>query len=323
MDFLKKYQDLVSIHIDKYKFEENPKELYHPINYIIANGGKRLRPILTLMATDFFGGNINDAVKPALAIEFFHNFTLIHDDIMDDAPLRRNRPTIHSLYGNNVAILSGDALLIKSYQFFEDLEPQHFKKCLKIFSETGIKICEGQQMDVNFEEKESISFEDYIQMITYKTGVLSAAALQIGAIIAQSSQEDQMAIYEFGKHLGIAFQMMDDYLDVFGNQADFGKRLAGDIYENKKTILYLFALKNANSSQKEELQKYYAQTEETTEKIKRVTQIFLDTKADEETINLVEKYHQLAENYLNQTSLDNEKKEKFMNLASYLLKRTI
>jgi len=246
MDFLNKYQQLIAENIEKYQFNGEPFELYEPMNYIIANGGKRLRPVLTLMAAELFGGDMDKALKPALAIEFFHNFTLIHDDIMDEAPLRRNKPTVHTLHGINIGILSGDALLIKSYQFFEDLEDSQFKKCIQLFSETGIKICEGQQMDVNFETNNKVSYDDYIQMITYKTAVLCASALKIGAIIAHAEESDAHAIYEFGRHLGIAFQMMDDYLDVFGSQEQFGKRQAGDIYENKKTILYLLALKNAD-----------------------------------------------------------------------------
>ena len=323
MEFLKKYQNLIAQNIKNYQFEENPLELYQPINYIIANGGKHLRTILSLMATEAFGGTINEAIKPALAVEFFHNFTLIHDDIMDDAPLRRNKPTIHALHGTNVGILSGDALLIKSYQFFEDLEPILFKKCLQLFSETGIKICEGQQMDINFEKEENVNFEDYILMITYKTGVLSAAALKIGAMIARASQKDAEAIYQFGKHIGIAFQMIDDYLDIFGNQTDFGKRQAGDIYENKKTILYLIALKNANNTEKQELLKWYNQKETSLEKVERVTQIFQQTKADKEVLDLVKKYNDLAIKFLHQTSLNEDKKNMFIHLANNLLKRTI
>lgn len=322
MDFLKKYQDLVKLHIEKYPFNGLPTELYEPINYIIANGGKRLRPILTLMATDAFGGDLGKAIKPALAIEFFHNFTLIHDDIMDDAPLRRGNPTIHALHGINRGILSGDALLIKSYQFFEDLEADLFKKCLQLFSKTGLEICEGQQMDVNFETQEKVSFEEYIQMITYKTGVLSAAALKMGAMIAHTSKEEAEALYQFGKHLGIAFQMIDDYLDVFGNE-DFGKRKAGDIYENKKTILYLFALEQANENQRKSLLKWYADKSENAEKVVAVSQIFRETKADELTLHLVKKHNDWAFQYLNQTSLTEEKKQIFVELTHYLINRNI
>ena len=323
MHFAEKYINLISKSIEKYKFEEAPFELYQPINYIIANGGKRLRPMLTLMAADAFRGDINTAIKPALAIEFFHNFTLIHDDIMDDAPLRRGKPTIHALEGINTGILSGDALLIKSYQFFEDLEPILFKKCIHLFSDTGAKICEGQQMDMNFEKRDDVSFDEYIQMITYKTGVLSATALKIGAFIAECPEQDAEALYLFGIHLGIAFQMMDDYLDVFGNQGDFGKKQAGDICENKKTVLYLTALEKADEKQKKELQNWYSQKDESQEKIDAVSKIFLDTKADEITLKLVQEHHDKAQKYLNQTSLNTEKKEAFLTLTDYLLKRNI
>lgn len=323
MDFLKKYQDLISKSIEKHQFNRSPKELYEPLNYIISIGGKRLRPVILLMGCDAFGGKLSNAIKPALAIEFFHNFTLIHDDIMDNAPLRRGKSTIHALHGVNTGILSGDALFIKSYQFFEDLEPILFKNCISLFSETGALLCEGQQMDINFETNENVTYEEYIQMITYKTGVLTAAALKIGAIIANASEKDTEAIYEFGKHIGIAFQIMDDYLDVFGNQEDFGKQLAGDIAENKKTMLYLLALENANNEDKAELQYWYSQKEISDEKIEKVKTIFKKTKADELSLQEVEKYNNLATLFLNSTSLTEDKKQEFINLSNYLLKRTI
>lgn len=312
----------MSQNIALHPFNGQPSELYEPLNYIIANGGKRLRPMLTLMATDAFGGNMETAIKPALAIEFFHNFTLIHDDIMDDAPLRRGNATIHAIHGINRGILSGDALLIKSYQYFEDLEPILFKKCLQLFSETGLQICEGQQMDVNFETQENVSFEEYTQMITYKTGVLSAAALKMGAMIAQTTEQDAEALYQFGKHLGIAFQMMDDYLDVFG-AADFGKRKAGDIYENKKTILYLFAMENADEQQRNTLLHQYSNKSDSEEKVNVITEIFRQTKADERTLELVKKHNDIANDYLNKTALTEEQKQPFVALANYLLHRNI
>ncbi len=258
MKFFDQYQDLVSEGIEKYKFTQKPSELYDPINYIISHGGKRLRPMMVMMACDLFGGDMDTAIKPALAIEFFHNFTLIHDDIMDEAPLRRNKPTIHTLHGINTGILSGDALMIKAYQFFEDLEPELFKKCVKIFSETGAVLCEGQQLDINFENMPNVTYRDYMLMITNKTGVLSAASLKIGALIGGASDEQAEYLYNFGLHIGIAFQIMDDYLDVFGKQEQFGKKHAGDIFENKKTILYLIALKFANEEERRELNFWYS-----------------------------------------------------------------
>lgn len=323
MDFLNKYQRLIAENIEKYQFNGEPSQLYEPMNYIIANGGKRLRPVLTLMAAELFGGDMDKALKPALAIEFFHNFTLIHDDIMDEAPLRRNKPTVHTLHGINIGILSGDALLIKSYQFFEDLEDIQFKKCIQLFSETGIKICEGQQMDVNFETNNKVSYDDYIQMITYKTAVLCASALKIGAIIAHAEESDAHAIYEFGRHLGIAFQMMDDYLDVFGSQEQFGKRQAGDIYENKKTILYLLALENADEEQKKSLLHWYSLNTDEAEKAQAVEEIFRSTGADKKTLELIQKHNDLAQNYLNKIKLPEEKKHPLTALAAYLLERKV
>ena len=323
MDFLNKYQQLIAENIEKHQFNGEPFELYEPMNYIIANGGKRLRPVLTLMAAELFGGDMDKALKPALAIEFFHNFTLIHDDIMDEAPLRRNKPTVHTLHGINIGILSGDALLIKSYQFFEDLEDSLFKKCIQLFSETGIKICEGQQMDVNFETNNKVSYDDYIQMITYKTAVLCASALKIGAIIAHAEESDANAIYEFGRHLGIAFQMMDDYLDVFGSQEQFGKRQAGDIYENKKTILYLLALENADEEQKKSMLHWYSLNTDEAEKAQAVEEIFRSTGADKKTLELIQKHNDLAQNYLNKIKLPEEKKHPLTALAAYLLERKV
>lgn len=321
MDFLNHYQKIVSEAVETHRFTQQPAELYDPINYIISHGGKRLRPIMVLMANDLFGGDIQKAIKPALAIEFFHNFTLIHDDIMDEAPLRRNKPTIHTLHGINVGILSGDALMIKAYQFFEDLEPELFKKCLQIFSQTGAILCEGQQQDVNFETMESVSYDEYIEMITSKTGVLSAASFKIGALIAGASEKDAESLYNFGKHIGIAFQIMDDYLDVFGNQEQFGKKHAGDIFENKKTILYLFALEHANEEELKELKYWYSKTTDNIDKVYGVEKIFRRCKIDEKVLKLIQHHNEIGQKYLNEIALPEEKKQPFVELANYLLRR--
>lgn len=321
MEFLDQYQEEVAKAIKQYEFKNQPSELYNPMNYIIGHGGKRLRPIMVLMGNELFGGDMQKAMKPALAIEFFHNFTLIHDDIMDEAPLRRNQPTIHTLHGINIGILSGDALLIKAYQFFEDLEPELFKKCITIFSETGAVLCEGQQLDVNFETDNSVTYDDYIQMITNKTGVLSAASFKIGALIAGASEQDADALYNFGKHIGIAFQIMDDYLDVFGNMEQFGKRQAGDIYENKKTVLYLLAMQQATESEKKEMEYWYSKKTENVDKVHGVISIFRRTKVEEEVLRLIQKHNEIGQNYLNSINLPAEKKKPFIELANYLLKR--
>lgn len=321
MKFLDQYQELVAGAIKNNEFLNQPKELYDPINYIISHRGKRLRPIMVLMGCELFGGDLNKAMKPALAIEFFHNFTLIHDDIMDEAPLRRGQPTIHTLHGVNVGILSGDALLIKAYQFFEDLEPELFKKCITIFSETGGVLCEGQQMDVNFETDSNVTYDDYIKMITYKTGVLSAASFKIGALIAGASEKEAEALYQFGKHIGIAFQIMDDYLDVFGNQEQFGKKHAGDIFENKKTVLYLLALEHANEDERKELEYWYSKKTDNIDKVYGVEKIFRRTKVDEKVLRLIQKHNQIGQDYLKEINLPEEDKTPFIELANYLLKR--
>lgn len=321
MEFLDRYQETLATAIQQYTFTDKPSELYEPMNYIISHGGKRLRPIMVLMASELFGGSIEKAIKPALAIEFFHNFTLIHDDIMDEAPLRRNKPTIHTLHGLNVGILSGDALLIKAYQFFEDLEPELFKECVKIFSHTGAVLCEGQQMDVNFETMENVTYDDYIEMITNKTGVLSAASFKIGALIAGAKEAEAELLYNFGKHIGIAFQIMDDYLDVFGNVEQFGKKHAGDIHENKKTVLYLLALEHATETERKELEFWYSKKTENIDKVYGVEKIFRRTKVDEKVLRLIQKHNEIGHDYLKQINQPEEMKKPFMELANYLLRR--
>lgn len=321
MNFLQKYQDIVANAIEKYTFKDKPTELYEPMNYIISNSGKRIRPVMTLMACDLFNGDLQQCIKPALAIEFFHNFTLIHDDIMDEAPLRRGQPTLHTLHSINTGILSGDGLMLKAYTFFEDLEPQIFKACLRVFTHSGLLLCEGQQYDINFESQKDVTFNEYIQMITYKTGILTACSFEIGALIAKAEFSDAKALFNFGKHLGIAFQIMDDYLDVFGDMTQFGKKQAGDIYENKKTVLYLLAKEYANEEDKKELDFWYAKKTDNVDKVYGVERIFRRTKADEKTLRLVEKHNQIAHDYLMKVNAPEEKKRPLMELANYLLRR--
>lgn len=321
MEFLKKYEGLISDALSKYQFKNHPLELYEPIDYAISCGGKRLRPIMVLMANDLFGGEIENAIPAALAVEFFHNFTLIHDDIMDVAPLRRGLPTVYTKYGINTGILSGDALLIKSYQFFEYLEPSLFKKCVSLFSEMGIMLCEGQQLDVNFETQNSLTYEDYIQMITYKTGVLSALSFKLGALIAGAEEKQADLIYEYGKYLGIAFQIMDDYLDVFGDRNQVGKKYAGDIYENKKTVLYFVAQSVLDEKDQEELDYWYSKKTDNIDKIYSVEKIFRKVNIEHRVLEIVEEYNQKALYYLNQINAEEEKKELFRLFINHLVKR--
>lgn len=257
MKYFSDYQFFVDKKIKKYYFTDSIVDLYDPVNYILAITGKFIRPVLCLLGTNMFQDNINNAIKPSLALEFFHNFLLIHDDIIDKAPLRRGHPTIHKKWGNNRAILSGDILLIKAYQFFESLNNKIFQKVISEFSDMAIKVCKGQQMDINFTKIKEPSFNEYIQMITYKTGVFMGSSLKIGAFIGEANDKNAKYLYETGKNIGIAFQIQDDLLDVFGDPKKIGKKHAGDIYENKKTILYFKALEKANKKEKRELLDWY------------------------------------------------------------------
>ena len=234
MKSIQKYQSHFIAHLNKFSLAREPKQLYDPVQYILKLGGKRLRPMLTLMTTDCFGGEISNALDASLAIELFHNFSLIHDDIMDKAPLRRGKQTVHEKWDINTGILSGDAMLIMAYKLLESYNSKYFKQLTTLFSNTALEVCEGQQYDINFETRVDVSVQDYVKMVKYKTAVLVGTAMQMGAILAEANNEDQKRCYDFGINLGIAFQLKDDYLDAFGNPENFGKQLGGDIIENKK-----------------------------------------------------------------------------------------
>ena len=236
---LTSYQKEFQQYLDKKEWIREPKNLYEPINYIIQLSGKRIRPILTLMAADILSSDYKKAFPAALAVEVFHNFTLVHDDIMDDAPLRRGKKTVHEKWDLNRGILSGDAMLILAYQYFESYPPTVFQKLAVLFSKTALEVCDGQQLDIDFETRNDVTIAEYINMIRLKTSVLVAAALKMGAIVAESSEKNADLLYEYGINLGLAFQLQDDYLDTFGNPETFGKQIGGDIIENKKTYLYL------------------------------------------------------------------------------------
>ncbi len=249
MKTLAEYQQIVENEITKQFFDKKtePKELFAPIEYILEEGGKRLRPALCLLACNLFSEQIEQAVKPAVALETFHNFTLLHDDIMDKADMRRGRATVHKKWNENTAILSGDAMVILAYQLLEEIDNKHLSAVLKVFNQTSLDVCIGQQYDMNFEQRplgnelNAVTEEEYLFMISKKTSVLIAASLQIGAILGGASKQDAENLYAFGENLGIAFQLQDDLLDVFGNEAEFGKRIGGDILANKKTFLLIKA----------------------------------------------------------------------------------
>ena len=301
-----------------------PKNLYEPVSYILDLGGKRLRPVLTLMTAELFGGTSDDAMDAALAVEMFHNFSLVHDDIMDDAPLRRGKTTVHEKWDMNTGILSGDAMLILSYQFFESYPAETYKKLTKLFSKTAIEVCEGQQYDVDFETRDDVTIREYIKMIEYKTSVLVAAAMEMGAIVAGASEQDCRAMYQFGRNLGIAFQLQDDYLDAFGDPKTFGKQEGGDILENKKTFLYLKSLENGAKGDKESLLHLYSiQPEDGSTKVETVKTIFEESGAVEATKLEIEAYTQKAFQVLDTLQLPESKKQLLRAFGENLMQRTV
>ncbi len=303
---------------------KEPQNLYEPISYILSLGGKRLRPILTLMSCELFNTPHKEAMNAALAVELFHNFSLIHDDIMDNAPLRRGKETVHEKWDINTGILSGDAMLILAYQLFESYEASTFQQLAKLFSKTAIEVCEGQQYDVDFEERDSVSTEEYLHMINFKTAVLVGAAMQMGAIIAGASAYCQNAIYEFGRNLGIAFQIQDDYLDVFGDPKSFGKQVGGDIISNKKTYLYLTAMNDAAVSDKEELEHLYSiQPKNAADKIEAVKQIFISSGAQEKTKLKIKHYTEVAISLLDNLDVSKSEKKQLTDFANQLIYRTV
>ena len=245
MHSIQDLQQIIEKAVKETNYPAEPKELYEPISYLMSLGGKRLRPALVLMATDLFNGDINEALSPALAVELFHNFTLMHDDIMDKAPLRRGKPTVHAKWNEAVAILSGDVMFVKAYQLMIKVKPQILSQVLEIFNQTATGVCEGQQIDMNFENRKQVSIPEYIEMIRLKTAVLLGGALKIGALIGEASENDAQHLYNFGENLGIAFQLQDDILDVYGDPEKFGKQVGGDIISNKKTYLLIKALELA------------------------------------------------------------------------------
>ena len=324
MEQLKKYGQALAKKLGESVQVKEPIQLYEPLSYIVSLGGKRLRPILTLMSCDFFGKSFDKAMDAALAVELFHNFSLIHDDIMDNAPLRRGKITVHEKWDLNTGILSGDAMLILAYQFFENYEPSLFKELAKLFSKTALQVCEGQQYDVDFETRDDVLLSEYIKMIDYKTAVLVGASMKMGAIVAEASKNSQENMYTFGRNLGIAFQLQDDYLDAFGNPKNFGKQLGGDIITNKKTILYLLAMEKGTPSQINELVGLYSiQPENPADKIKNVLEIFESSGAAQLTRQEIARYTQKAHDVLDQIAISSEKKQVFRDFGDSLMKRTI
>jgi geranylgeranyl diphosphate synthase type II len=318
------YQQVFLDYLGSKKWVKEPKNLYEPIDYILQLGGKRMRPILTLMAADIFSSDYKKALPAALAVEVFHNFTLIHDDIMDEAPLRRGKKTVHEKWNLNTGILSGDAMLILAYQFFESYEPEVFQELAKLFSKTALEVCDGQQLDVDFETRNNVTIDDYIEMIRLKTSVLVAAALKMGAIVSKTDAKNADLIYEFGLNLGLAFQLQDDYLDTFGDPETFGKQIAGDIIENKKTYLYLQVFKLADKKDQQKLQFFYNQKlQDNSTKIAEVTRIFELYDIPFLIKTEIESYTEKAFETLQEMNIPQSDKENLKNFGLWLMNRTV
>jgi len=316
------FKELIDNELNKLTFPSKPSNLYDPIKYILSLEAKRMRSIALLLSHNSFNENYTNALPAALAIELFHNFTLIHDDIMDKANLRRGAKTIHEKWDNNIAILSGDTMLVQSYSLLSDLELNIQAKVYKVFSDTATQVCEGQQLDMDFEQIQDLKIAEYIEMIKKKTSVLLAASFQIGALIANASIEDTLLMYQFGLNIGIAFQLQDDMLDLYGEQSKFGKKTGGDIISNKKTYLYLKSLFLANSQQEQKLIELFSKpTINEDEKIQEVKNIFDEVGVLEHIKIQINYYHKKAKNNLEDLTITN--KTNLNDFATLLLKREV
>jgi len=315
------YQEIVAKEIEKFQAENKEFSLYDPVNYILDIGGKRLRPVLTLLATDLFGGKISESIKPSLGIEVFHNFTLLHDDIMDNAPLRRGQVTVHEKWNINAAILSGDVMFVQAFSLVTSCKSEFLRDVLDLFNVTAIEVCEGQQHDMDFETRNDVSIEEYIEMIRLKTSVLVACALKLGAILAKAPKDDAQKLYDFGLNLGIAFQIKDDILDVFGDASLVGKKVGGDILANKKTYLLLKALEDGNDQQNTTLNTWLSR-DGGTEKVEAVTEIFEELSVKEKADEVMNQYYQKSIEALDSIQIDVTKKKYLYDFAESLMNRT-
>lgn len=321
-DQIAQFQEMIESSLSKLDLGTTPSELYDPVYYFLSLGGKRFRPLLTLLGHSLFDEDVSKSVAPALAVEIFHNFTLVHDDIMDEAPLRRGNETVHEKWNTNIAILSGDVMMIKAYDQLLHANIERLRMIISKFNTCGTEVCEGQQFDMNFETRDTVSVEEYINMIKLKTAVLLGFALELGALNAGASVENAELLRKFGTSVGIGFQLKDDFLDVYGDAAKFGKRVGGDIISNKKTYLLIQALKNANPEQKNELQRWIDAVDfDEKEKVEKVTQLYNEIGVDKDTKDLMNHYFQAGFEYLALVQCDENKKKILADFSSYLINR--
>jgi geranylgeranyl diphosphate synthase type II len=300
-------------------FPAAPSTLYDPLEEFLLNSGKRVRPVMCLMGNELFGDIHADAYHIAAAVELFHNFTLVHDDIMDKAPLRRGKPTVHAVHGEPTALLGGDVMMVVAYDYLNKIQPQYLNKVIALFNKTAKEVCEGQQFDMDFEKMQNVSLSEYIKMIELKTSVLLAASLQLGSIIGGASDGNQQHIYEFGRNLGIAFQIQDDYLDAFGDPDKFGKQVGGDIQSNKKTFLMIHALETASGQMRDDL--IQAMETSPANKVEIVLNIFRSCGIDSWAAALKEQYLQTALTHLDEIAVSKSRKSSLQELALYLISR--
>jgi len=319
---LEELSELVEKSITTIDFPEEPQNLYNPISFVLSNGGKRIRPILSLAACNMFSESIDKAIYPALGVEVFHNFTLVHDDIMDGAFIRRNKETIHKKWNTNTAILSGDAMSIMAYQLLSKTDSKYLHQVIDVFNSFALGICEGQQLDMDFENQTGVSQDEYTKMIELKTAVLLKGALQIGAIIGEANSKDIELIGSFGVNLGLAFQLQDDVLDVYGDPAIFGKKAGGDILSNKKTILTVKALSRAKGEDLSMLKELYSTTDvDPIEKIEKVINIFNQENVKEDVDLLITDYYSKALESLDRISVSSSRKEILLSLGNRIMVR--
>lgn len=321
MDFIEAGR-LVEESIKALSLPEKPAALYDPIRYTLGMGGKRVRPCLVLVANGLYSEDHSDALFPALSMEVFHNFTLLHDDIMDNATMRRKQPTVHTKWNGNVAILSGDVMSILSYQLLTKTRKSVIPEIVDLFNRTAIEVCEGQQYDMDFEYQKTVTVKDYIRMIELKTAVLIAACLKMGAILGGADQNDAKNLYEFGRNIGIAFQLMDDYLDTFGQEDKFGKKIGGDILSNKKTFLLIKALERASAREKKELERWIQSTEYIPEeKISAVKELFSHLGVDDLINAEMDKYYSLSIEFIDKLKLRYSSPDILLDFANGLMNR--
>ncbi len=319
----KELQEMVQQEIAQLDFSTSPQGLFTPMEYILGLGGKRLRPILVLMSANMFKSDLSKITLPAIGIEVFHNFTLLHDDVMDNAPIRRAKPTVHEKWNGNVAILSGDAMSIKAYQYIVSCEDKYLRNVLHVFNQTALEVCEGQQYDMEFETRNDVTVNEYLEMIRLKTAVLLAGSLKMGAIMGDAPEEEADLLYQFGESLGMAFQLQDDLLDVFGDETVFGKKIGGDIISNKKTMLLIKALELAEGDTLNELQDWLNKTDfDHDKKVKAVTAIYEQLGVKEFVTEQINTYFNSSLNYLNQIKVPDENKEGLHTLVNKLINRS-